>query len=293
MIFTFSVAALLCLTVLVVILPSVSIPPAKNPHLPQEIGFLTCLRAFLEAPLRLKLLFLGHFFSYGASLLITVYATSWVGISILDGRPTAEKYTLKRRIFEMGVSWGAFALLLNSLVAMLAGLMLPTVKRYIPEKRIWAIAQALAAFALLTAFKVREVKEILVVLPLCGLAISTVVVVASCELEKWTKSHVIVCDSLYSPHSAASCPSKPFNPKSSAYFSQSKHDKDEEKQLHLPSGPEPWPALMTLTSLLGQVFMFSIVPTVFLLWPEEDDNKWGMVTAGVSSMLGAVCAVWV
>jgi len=293
MIFTFSVAALLGFAVLVFILPSVSISQSKQSHSAQEVEFVTCFQAFFHAPLRLKLLFLAHFFSYGASLLITVYATSWVGISILDGRPTAEKYTLKRRIFEMGVSWGAFALLLNSLVSMFAGLMLPLVKRYIREKTVWAIAQALAAVALLTAFRVKEVREILVVLPLCGFALSTVVVVASGELEELTSRCVSVCDSLDFPHSAAACPSRPFAPKRSSYFSLSKHDKDEDKQLHLPSGPDPWPALMTLTSLLGQVSMFSIVPTVFLMWPEEDDNKWGMVTAGVSSMLGAICAVWV
>jgi hypothetical protein len=293
MIFTFSVAALLCFAVLAFVLPSISISNTKRARSSQEIDFSTCFQVFSNSPFRLKMLFLAHFFSYGASLLITVYATSWVGISVLDGMPTAEKYTLKRRIFEMGVSWGAFALLLNSLVCMLAGLMLPILKRHYKERSIWGVAQALAAIALLAAFKVREVKEILVILPLCGFALSTVVVIANIELEKLTRSHVSICPLLAIPHSASSCPSLPFPPKRNSYFSLFPPEGNEEKSLHLPAGPEPWAALMTLTSLLGQVTMFSVIPTVLLMWPEEDDNKWGMVTAGVSSMLGAVCAFWV
>ena len=52
--------------------------------------------------------------------MLTVYATSWVGITILKGDPYADITTPKHQIFETGVSWGSLALFLTACVSIVA-----------------------------------------------------------------------------------------------------------------------------------------------------------------------------
>jgi len=247
------------------------------------------------SPLKLKVLFFAHFFGYGAYLLITVYATSWVGISVSAGAPLAEKFTLQRRVFERGVSWGAFGMLLSALVSMTTSLLFPYIRGHLSDGFIWGISQLIAAIALLITSRISELRGVFIILPLCGFAFSTVLHFLNELLLSLKGVYIVKCTALNRPHSAADCPAMSFpsaHSHSLPYLLRMvKNLPHKEELLHMPtSSIRPWEEVTALTSLAAQVVMFSVVPSLFLLRPESDDNKWGMVTAGVSSLLGSLCA---
>ena len=291
----FWVAVLCLVLVLIFVLPSIQMQPQRTKKRTAPT-YTHPLSIFFHCPVKLQLLFLAHFFSYGAFLLITIYATSWAGISILSGVPTAEKYTLRRRIFEIGVSWGAFAMLLSTLVSMLTSLVLPLLRRhrYFSDGFMWGLSQAVAAIALLTTSRITEFRALFVILPLCGFAFAMVKQFAEDSLKRLTPECVVECSMGDRAHRASDCPGVPFKQGRQtlpSFLRLLKGIPDEGEKLHLPEGVEsPWTALLALTSLLGQIAMLSVVPSVFLLYPDSDDNKWGMVTAGVSSLLGSICS---
>lgn len=250
---------------------------------------------FYQCPLKLKILFCSHFFSYGSYLLITVYATSWVGISVSAGAPLAEKFTLQRRVFERGVSWGAFGMLLSALVSMTTSLLFPYFRRHLSDGFIWGISQIISAIALLITSRISELRGVFIILPLCGFAFSTVLHLHNELLIHLKRIYTVKCTASNIPHSAADCPAYPYpssHSHSIPYFLRVvKNIPHKDELLHMPTSDlDPWEEVTALTSFIAQVVMFSIIPSLFLLRPDSDDNKWGMVTAGMSSLLGSFCA---
>ena len=66
-------------------------------------AFIPEIYKILESPLEMKILLLAHFFCISCNLMVQVYATSWMGTSLLDGVPEANKSTLKRKAIDVGV----------------------------------------------------------------------------------------------------------------------------------------------------------------------------------------------
>jgi hypothetical protein len=51
--------------------------------------------------------------------------------------------------------------------------------------------------------------------------------------------------------------------------------------------------MLGFSFLCAQVLMFLIMPTVFLMFPDTDDNLWGMAIAGGSGLLSVFFALFV
>lgn len=51
-------------------------------------------------PLKANLMIICYFLSIGSNILVSIYGTSWVSISIMEGKPIAEKFTYERRLFD-------------------------------------------------------------------------------------------------------------------------------------------------------------------------------------------------
>ena len=186
-------------------------------------------------------------------------------------------------------------MLLSALVSMATALLLPYIRRYVSDGFLWGLAQIIAGIALLTTWRINEFRSVFVVLPLCGFAFATVVHFHNELLLTIKGIYVVTCTVKDEPHSAKDCPALPFHtPHSNSipYFLRViKNIPHRDELLHVPAtNSDPWEEVTTLTSLLAQVAMFSVVPSLFLLRPDSDDNKWGMVTAGLSSLLGSICA---
>lgn len=92
-----------------------------------------------------------HFFGCSSIVLMKVYATDYVGISILGGEPNQEiegKYKLffinyegeKRKIFDLGVSFGALAMTLCTLLTIMTELLLNKIANPFLFKHIFFIS---------------------------------------------------------------------------------------------------------------------------------------------------------
>ncbi len=92
---------------------------------------------------------IAHFFACSNVMMVLVYATSWVGFTILDGVPNASKYSLRRKIFDIGVSWGALAMLFAAILCVALNSIIAKVSKVIPEKFIFAVGQLVSAGVLL------------------------------------------------------------------------------------------------------------------------------------------------
>jgi len=46
--------------------------------------------------------------------------------------------------------------------------------------------------------------------------------------------------------------------------------------------------MLNLSLFLAQILMFLVVPLIFILYPDRDDNLWGMLSAGVTGLSAAV-----
>eukprot|EP01016_Furgasonia_blochmanni_P050988 TRINITY_DN7956_c0_g2_i1.p1 TRINITY_DN7956_c0_g2~~TRINITY_DN7956_c0_g2_i1.p1 ORF type:complete len:731 (-),score=98.39 TRINITY_DN7956_c0_g2_i1:317-2509(-) len=116
---------------------------------------------------------LAHFFAASNVLMVMVYATSWVGFTILDGVPNASKFSLRRRIFDIGVSWGSIAMLFTALVSVITTILLPKLRYIASDKVIFIVTQLISAIALLQTYQYDSFKAIFIILPLCGFSFAT------------------------------------------------------------------------------------------------------------------------
>lgn len=184
-------------------------------------------------------------------------------------------------------------MLLSALVSMTTSLLFPYIRGHLSDGFLWGISQLIAAIALLITSRISELRGVFVILPLCGFAFATVSYFLTELLFSLKAIYIVKCTILAYPHSAADCPSQssPSSHSLPYLLRIVKSLPHQEELLHMPTGSIlPWEEVTALTSLTAQVVMFSVVPSLFLLRPDSDDNKWGMVAAGVSSLLGALCA---
>lgn len=201
----------------------------------------------------MKLLVLSHMFGAGNILLLTVYATSWVGITVLQGDPEAASFTLRHKLFEAGVSWGSLALVMTSFIILATGYavykMLEDPKKA-KFKYAHIAAQLIASIALLSCFYTDDFMDIFVILPLTGFAFETF--------------HLL-------PEIIA--------------------DMTEMEEQEVFKGR--YRNLLGFSFFCAQVMMFLINPLIFLYYPDTDDNLWGMAIAGGSGLLSVLFALFV
>ena len=116
---------------------------------------------------------IAHFFACSNVMMVLVYATSWVGFTILDGVPNASKYSLRRKIFDIGVSWGALAMLFAAILCIALNSIIHKICKVIPEKIVFSLTQLVSAVVLLQTYSSDSFKSIFIILPICGLSFST------------------------------------------------------------------------------------------------------------------------
>lgn len=54
----------------------------------------------------MKLLLLSHFFTCGSQLFVSVYATLWSGITMLEDGAYEYNEVIRNIVFDIGISWG-------------------------------------------------------------------------------------------------------------------------------------------------------------------------------------------
>ncbi len=201
----------------------------------------------------MKLLILSHLCGAGNILMLTVYATSWVGITVLKGDPEAGTSSIRHQLFEAGVSWGSLALLFTSFIILATGYAVHKLMED-PKKAKFKythiLSQLLASLALLSCFFSNDFMDIFIILPLTGFAFETFHSVPE-----------IIADMV---------------------------EMDEREAVK-----GRYRSLLGFSFFCAQVLMFLIMPLIFLMFPDSDDNLWGMFFAGTSGLFSVVFALFV
>lgn len=245
-----------------------------------------------KVPIKVHILRIAYFCTLGSQFLITVYATSWVSMSILEGIPDAAIFSKDRRMFDLGVSWGAFGLFLASLISVFFTSMLPVLKKNLSDAYLWGITHLISGAALLSTIAVNDLQSVFIVLPLCGFSFVTSAAMPYAILNQLHDKYTLICKASDCVHSAEDCPTnKRFkeSPLSIQLIRFLRNTPSYEDKLHIPcSQKEVWESSMKSWSFFSQTMMYCVLPSMFIFWPEEDDNVWGLFAAGCSAFIGSL-----
>lgn len=215
--------------------------------------FLPSFSKARDCSRKMKFILLSHFFAAGNIVMLSVYATSWVGQDVLQGDPEAEFHSKDSVLFEIGVSWGSLALMLTSFVILLMSCVLhqmvktPQKKKF---KNLHLFSQLLATIALYACLFFDSLNSVFLVIPLTGFAFQTF-------------------------HSVPEILSEII---------------EAEEGINVPG---TYRKLLDLSFFYAQVLMFLIVPLVFIFFPERDDNQWGMLVSATSGLLSVVFTIFI
>ena len=195
-------------------------------------------------PNELLWLVFAHLCGSGNVMTVSVYATSWVATTVLRGNPNASFYSLESKLFELGVSWGALGMLLSAVVFMISSLV---IKRYyhVMSKGACKFIYILSQLA------------------------ASISLLNCFNVDHFRDIFIVLPLCGFAFATFHSMPEKIA-------------DIIEEKYEDQPKGI--YKNMLNLSLFLSQVVMFLIVPGVFLLYPERDDNLWGMLSAGVTGL---------
>lgn len=105
--------------------------------------------------------------------MVTVYASSWVGVSILKIDPDTILHSKRRKIFDLGISWGAVALLFSALAGFMTEIFMNKIRKKLSNKFIFIVTQAISSVTLLILYNTDAFQSVFLILPLCGISFGT------------------------------------------------------------------------------------------------------------------------
>lgn len=105
----------------------------------------------------MKILMVSHFLTCGSQLFVSVYATLWSGITMLEEGPQQYNRAIRNIVFDIGISWGtlvsyivgALALCLSALLHLLTTLCLQQIKSPATLNYLYIMVNTLAGLTLL------------------------------------------------------------------------------------------------------------------------------------------------
>ena len=201
----------------------------------------------------MKLILFSHFYGAGFIVMLSVYATSWVGQNVLKGDPGAKFQSKDNKLFEIGVAWGSLALMFTSFVILLMGYILHIMVRN-PKKQhfkmLHLFSQLTATLAILTCLFFDNLNSTFLIIPFTGVAFQTFHTVPEILAELLENEEGI--------------------PVSGTYRN-----------------------LLDFSFFYAQVLMFLVIPLIFIFFPDRDDNEWGMLVAAVSGLASVMFAAFI
>jgi solute carrier family 45 protein 1/2/4 len=69
-------------------------------------SFLPGITIMSRVPSKMKLLLLSHFLTCSSQLFVSVYATLWSGITMLEDGSQQYNKAIRNIVFDIGISWG-------------------------------------------------------------------------------------------------------------------------------------------------------------------------------------------
>ncbi|CAG9324423.1 unnamed protein product [Blepharisma stoltei] len=237
--------------------------------------------SLVSLPWKMKLLMLTYFLTLGSNLLISIYATSWVSMAIWDENYIKED----QRRYNMGLSWGAFTLLISCLVTIVVIYVIPLIRKYqiLRDSYILGLTHLICAIALITTHEVGNFQSIFIIIPICGFSFGANIVLPQHLFSEMQSNYFKQCDKLPYLHRRSECS----EPKELSASKSRLFDTISNNDIH-QIGKNDWKVLLNMTSLISQIVMFGFIPALIALFIGGDYIKWGMTTAGISALAGSV-----
>ena len=114
-----------------------------------------------------------HFLATCNILLVSVYGTSWVAVYVLQGEATEARTSIRRKLFAMGVSWGALAMGFCSIFSVITQFLFNNSKNYKINKWAFIITQLVSSISLIYTKKYNSFMSVYIILPMTGFAFAT------------------------------------------------------------------------------------------------------------------------
>lgn len=211
-----------------------------------------------SSPIWVKCLLLSHFFSYGSHTLISIYATSWMTLSLFSGTPQGSKFIVHRRDFDLGISWGACDMVILSILSLIFSLVYSSTTTC--EKFVWGLSNFLAGTGLLLSWYFDNDLYTFLLLPSCSLILTTSLLAPHRLSTDYDKKFTKICTAFEYSHIGKDCKGQP-------------------EMFHIPPHLiTHWEKLMNWTSESSKLFALCIVPGICALSP-LDDSRWAMKTS--------------
>lgn len=239
------------------------IQPAQD-KLEDDEDLIPGLRLVWEIPFKIKALILSYFFAYGNVLVISIYATSWTNISLFANSAQGAKFVVRRRDFDLGVSWGALDMLILSLTSFIFSLFYSFVPN---EKSLWIGSNLLTSTGLILSLYYSQDSYTFWFLPLCSCLLICICVTPQRLFSQFDKKFTKICPVYSFPHCGQAC-------------------KGDSEVFHIPpSCINQWENILHFYEDLSTLMALCFIPLGFMAFDKFQDSRWALE---ISSYLGVL-----
>ena len=224
-------------------------------------------------PMKVKCLLISHVFSYGSYILISIYATTWMTLSLFSGSPQGAKFVVRRRDFDLGISWGALDMLILSIVSLIFSILFSYSLSF--EKHLWCFSNFLAGLGLALCCYFDDDTYTFTFLLLCSLIFTTTLLLPKRLSAQYDRNFTKICTSLDYPHLSQEC-------------------KGFGSVFHIPPYYiTQWEKLMEWATEVSKFLALCIIPAIYAIFPDFDDSRWTMKISSAWGILSAFFSVFI
>lgn len=226
-----------------------------------------------QLPRRAKCLLASQVFSYGSYILVSIYATTWMTLSLFEGSPQGAKFVVHRRAFDLGISWGALDMLILTIVSIIVSIIYSYNLSY--EKLLWGISNLLAGVGLCFCYYFDDDTYTFGFLLMCSLSFTTALIAPARLSTEYDKKFTKVCTMLDIPHTGKVC-------------------KGPEDVFHIPPYYiTQWEKLLEWATKFSRFIALCLIPIVITVFPHFDDSRWSLKISAVWSLLSAFFSIFI
>ena len=223
-------------------------------------------------PIKIKALVLSYFFAYGNFVIISIYATSWTNITLFANSAHGAKFVIRRREFDLGVSWGA----LDMLILSLASFGFSICYSFVPnEKSSWITGNLLACIALVLSLYYKDDSLTFGFLPLCSCLFTCIYIAPFRIFSHFDKKNIKICMVSDFPHCGEEC-------------------KEEDSVFHIPPGlVMVWEGILAFVREVSKFMALCFVPVAFMAFDRFGDSRWAMEISAYWGVLSFIFSLFI
>jgi hypothetical protein len=197
--------------------------------------------------------------------MISIYATSWTNIALFAKSSHGAKFIIRRRDFDLGVSWGALDMLILSLTSAVFSFSYSCITN---EKAAWITGNLLSSIGLVLSVYYSEDRLTFLFLPLCSCLFACICVTPFRVFNVIDLKLIKICPLKDEPHCGNLC-------------------KGDEQVLHIPPClVGHWEGMLLGVGELSKFAALFIVPLAFSAVDRVRDSSWALEVSACWAVLG-------